>query len=138
MLPCPQAEVKAATAELERLVGEGVFAGEDCGLLHGQLPPEEKDRVLRRFKEGAVKVLVRWGWVGSLVEVGVEGGGGQGGVVGEWMGMLAVHPSVWQDATCAQCLLVATAASRPCVQHDGGGGGRRRPRGDGHGDRTCR
>jgi hypothetical protein len=57
---CVQAEVKAATSELDRLVAEGVFEAQDCGLLHGQMPPEDKDAVLRRFKAGQVKVLVRW------------------------------------------------------------------------------
>jgi ATP-dependent DNA helicase RecG len=52
-------EVKAATSELERLVQEGVFEAQDCGLLHGQMPPEEKDAVLRRFKCGDIQVLVR-------------------------------------------------------------------------------
>lgn len=51
--------MKAATSELERLVREGVFEAHDCGLLHGQMPPEEKDAVLRRFKSGAIQVLVR-------------------------------------------------------------------------------
>jgi hypothetical protein len=54
-----QEEVKAATSELERLVQEGVFEAQDCGLLHGQMPPEEKDAVLRRFKCGDIQVLVR-------------------------------------------------------------------------------
>jgi hypothetical protein len=58
---CEQEEIKAATAELERLVAEGVFEAQDCGLLHGQMPPEQKDAVLQQFKEGRIKVLVRWG-----------------------------------------------------------------------------
>lgn len=61
--PCPllfQEEVKAATQELERLVQEGVFARDDCGLLHGQMAPADKDAVLARFKAGQLKLLVRW------------------------------------------------------------------------------
>ena len=58
--PLPQ-EVKAATDEVERLVSEGVFSEADVGLLHGQLPAVDKDAVLQRFKEGAIKVLVRCG-----------------------------------------------------------------------------
>ena len=73
-LPCEQEEIKAATAELERLVAEGVFEAQDCGLLHGQMPPEQKDAVLQQFKEGHIKVLVRWagrrGWAGGLRSAG--------------------------------------------------------------------
>lgn len=58
--PSLQAEVKAAASELDRLVEEGVFAHQDCGLLHGQMPPDQKDAVLQQFKQGAIKVLVRW------------------------------------------------------------------------------
>lgn len=54
-----QAEVKAATEEVERLVAEGVFDRTDCGLLHGQMKPVDKEAVLQRFKAGAIKVLVR-------------------------------------------------------------------------------
>jgi hypothetical protein len=72
-LPCEQEEIKAATAELERLVAEGVFEAQDCGLLHGQMPPEQKDAVLQQFKEGHIKVLVRWagrrGWAGGRAAV---------------------------------------------------------------------
>lgn len=62
--PLLQEEVKAATQELERLVQEGVFARDDCGLLHGQMAPADKDAVLARFKAGQLKLLVRW--AGSL------------------------------------------------------------------------
>ncbi|EFN54917.1 hypothetical protein CHLNCDRAFT_134628 [Chlorella variabilis] len=63
-----QAEVKAAASELDRLVEEGVFAHQDCGLLHGQMPPDQKDAVLQQFKQGAIKVLVST----TVVEVGVD------------------------------------------------------------------
>lgn len=46
---------------MERLIAEGVFARQDCGLLHGQMSPAEKDGVLQRFKAGDVKLLVRCG-----------------------------------------------------------------------------
>ena len=61
-----QEEVKAATEERRRLVEEGVFADADCGLLHGQMAPEEKEAALQQFKQGHTNVLVRWG-------VGVRG-----------------------------------------------------------------
>ena len=55
----PQEEVKAATQELERLIEEGVFERADCGLLHGQMAPVDKEAVLARFKAGDLKLLVR-------------------------------------------------------------------------------
>lgn len=61
-------EVKAATAEAERLVAEGHFEAADLGLLHGQLAPEEKEAVLQRFKAGHIKLLVST----TVVEVGVD------------------------------------------------------------------
>jgi ATP-dependent DNA helicase RecG len=61
-------EVKAATQELERLIEEGVFDRADCGLLHGQMAPVDKDAVLARFKAGHIKLLVST----TVVEVGVD------------------------------------------------------------------
>ncbi len=38
------------------------------GLLHGKLPPEEKERVMRQFRDGAIAALVAT----SVIEVGVD------------------------------------------------------------------
>ncbi|KAL4452493.1 hypothetical protein ABPG75_008155 [Micractinium tetrahymenae] len=61
-------EVKAATAEADRLVAEGHFESGDLGLLHGQMSPEEKEVALQKFKAGHTKVLVST----TVVEVGVD------------------------------------------------------------------
>lgn len=35
-------ELKAAKSEMERLVAEGIFREDQCGLLHGQLKCEQR------------------------------------------------------------------------------------------------
>ena len=60
-------EAKAATQEYERLRTQ-VFPDLRLGLVHGQMRPAEKDRVMRAFRDGEVDVLVAT----SVVEVGVD------------------------------------------------------------------
>jgi len=60
-------EAKSAIAEYERLRTE-VFPDLRLGLVHGQLRPTEKDRVMRAFRDGAIDILVAT----AVVEVGVD------------------------------------------------------------------
>jgi len=60
-------EARAATAEYERLSRE-VFPDLRLALLHGQMPSQEKERVMRRFRAGEVDILVST----SVVEVGID------------------------------------------------------------------
>jgi ATP-dependent DNA helicase RecG len=60
-------EAKAATKEYERLKVE-VFPDLRLGLVHGQLRPADKDRVMRAFRDGQIDILVAT----SVVEVGVD------------------------------------------------------------------
>jgi ATP-dependent DNA helicase RecG len=60
-------EARAATKEYARLKS-AVFPELRLGLVHGQLRPEEKDRVMRAFRDGTVDVLVAT----AVVEVGVD------------------------------------------------------------------
>jgi ATP-dependent DNA helicase RecG len=60
-------DLLAATQEHERL-GTEVFPHRRVGLLHGQLPAEEKDRVMRAFLAGEVDVLVAT----TVIEVGID------------------------------------------------------------------
>jgi ATP-dependent DNA helicase RecG len=60
-------EAKAVTEEYERLHDEEL-AGLRLGLLHGQLPAAEKELVMRRFRDGALDVLVAT----TVIEVGVD------------------------------------------------------------------
>ena len=58
---------KAATIEAERLQNE-VFPNFKIGLLHGKLKNDEKDEVMKNFKEGVYDILVST----TVVEVGVD------------------------------------------------------------------
>ena len=60
-------DLRAATQEHERLSDE-VFTDRQVGLLHGKLPPEEKDRVMRAFRDGELDVLVAT----TVIEVGID------------------------------------------------------------------
>jgi len=60
-------DLRAATAEYERLAGNE-FAGLRIGLLHGQLPPDEKDRTMKAFAAGEIDVLVAT----TVIEVGID------------------------------------------------------------------
>jgi ATP-dependent DNA helicase RecG len=60
-------ELKSAVEEYERLRAE-VFPDLRLGLVHGQMPGEEKDRAMRAFAAGEVDVLVST----TVVEVGID------------------------------------------------------------------
>ncbi|WP_299026201.1 ATP-dependent DNA helicase RecG [uncultured Thermanaerothrix sp.] len=63
----PNDETRSAVEEYERLQRE-VFPDLKLGLLHGRLPPTEKDRIMRAFRNGEFHILVST----SVVEVGVD------------------------------------------------------------------
>lgn len=62
-----KAELKAATAEFERL-SKKEFPKLKVGLLHGRMRSEEKDAVMDAFRRGAIHVLVAT----TVIEVGVD------------------------------------------------------------------
>jgi len=57
-----------AVIELAAELGRGPLAGVRLAVMHGRLPPEEKDRVMLAFAAGTVDVLVTT----TVVEVGVD------------------------------------------------------------------
>ena len=59
--------MKAAQAMHEHL-SEIVFPDLKVGLLHGKLPPDEKEQVMARFKQGETQILVST----TVIEVGVD------------------------------------------------------------------
>jgi ATP-dependent DNA helicase RecG len=59
--------LKSATEEYERLRHE-VFPDLRLGLIHGQMPPDEKDQVMREFGSGEIDVLVST----TVIEVGID------------------------------------------------------------------
>jgi ATP-dependent DNA helicase RecG len=60
-------DLAAATVEWERL-SKKVFPHLTVGLLHGRMSGEEKERVLTRFRDGKIDVLVTT----TVVEVGID------------------------------------------------------------------
>ncbi|HUV46084.1 MAG TPA: helicase-related protein, partial [Dehalococcoidia bacterium] len=60
-------EAKAATSEYAYLSRE-IFPDLKLGLLHGRMPPSDKEKVMRRFREGMLDILVST----SVVEVGID------------------------------------------------------------------
>lgn len=61
-----QDDIKAVTKEFAKV--QTALAPHPVGLLHGQLPPEEKERVMASFRVGTLKTLVTT----SVIEVGVD------------------------------------------------------------------
>ena len=60
-------DLKAATTSFAELA-EGFFAHRRVALMHGRLPAEEKDAVMRRFRDGDIDVLVAT----TVIEVGID------------------------------------------------------------------
>ncbi|SDH26557.1 ATP-dependent DNA helicase RecG [Sinosporangium album] len=57
-----------SVTEVAAVLTEGPLAGLRVEILHGKLPPEEKDAVMRSFAKGEVDVLVAT----TVIEVGVD------------------------------------------------------------------
>ncbi|GLV52962.1 ATP-dependent DNA helicase RecG [Thermobispora bispora] len=57
-----------AVLDVARMLGEGPLRDLRIGTLHGALPPEEKDAVMRAFSRGEIDVLVAT----TVIEVGVD------------------------------------------------------------------
>jgi ATP-dependent DNA helicase RecG len=60
-------DLKAATTEFE-ILKEGAFKDRRVALLHGRLPNDEKDTIMRSFRDGEIDVLVAT----TVIEVGID------------------------------------------------------------------
>ena len=60
-------DLKAATT-MHAALAAGVFAARRMALLHGRLPTEERDRIMREFRDGAIDILVAT----TVIEVGID------------------------------------------------------------------
>jgi ATP-dependent DNA helicase RecG len=58
----------SAVEEVAAELADGPLAGLRVGILHGKLPPDEKDRTMRSFAAGEIDVLVST----TVIEVGVD------------------------------------------------------------------
>ncbi|MBL0939911.1 MAG: ATP-dependent DNA helicase RecG [Gemmatimonadaceae bacterium] len=72
-------DLKAATVMYEQLVA-GPFATRRVALLHGKLPSDERDHIMRQFRDGEIDVLVAT----TVIEVGID--------VGNATVMIIEHP----------------------------------------------
>jgi ATP-dependent DNA helicase RecG len=62
-------DLKAATTMFETLTGEGgAFAGRRVALLHGRIPSDERDEIMRRFRDREIDLLVAT----TVIEVGID------------------------------------------------------------------
>jgi len=62
-----KSDLRAATVMFEQLSRE-VFPQRRVALLHGRMPADERDRVMRAFRDGALDVLVAT----TVIEVGID------------------------------------------------------------------
>jgi ATP-dependent DNA helicase RecG len=60
-------DLKAATTMHAELTA-GIFAGRRVALLHGRLPGDERDAIMRAFRDGAIDALVAT----TVIEVGID------------------------------------------------------------------
>jgi len=60
-------DLKAATTMYEQL-SAGPFAGRVVALIHGRVPAEQREKVMRAFRDGKIDVLVST----TVVEVGID------------------------------------------------------------------
>ena len=102
-------DLRAATEEYERLHSQ-VFPDARLGLLHGQLSSEEKDRVMRAFRDGEIDLVVAT----SVIEVGIDVPNATVMVIehAERFGLAQLHQlrgRVGRGAAESHCILVAQA-----------------------------
>lgn len=65
--PSDKLGVKAVTEEYEK-IDKKIFPKEKVGLLHGRLKAAEKEKIMREFKSGEIKILVAT----PVIEVGID------------------------------------------------------------------
>ena len=103
--------LKAVTKEYEAL--QRTLAPARVGLLHGRLPPHEKEEVMTAFRAGQVKVLLAT----SLIEVGVDVPNATIMLIenAEVFGLAQLHQlrgRIGRGTHDSYCILVAAAKSR--------------------------
>jgi len=62
-----RSDLKAATTMYEQL-SAGPFAGRVVGLIHGRVPADEREKIMRAFRDGKIDVLVST----TVIEVGID------------------------------------------------------------------
>ncbi len=101
-------DLKAATTMAERLAR--VFTGFRVGLVHGRLKAEERDAVMRAFRDNAVSILVAT----SVIEVGIDVPNASVMLIehAERFGLAQLHQlrgRVGRGAAASHCILMSDA-----------------------------
>jgi len=110
-----RSEARAAAAEFERW--REAFAPHRCDLLHGRLPPEEKEAVMERFRRNESRLLVAT----SVIEVGVDVSNATVMLVenAERFGLAQLHQlrgRIGRGAHKAYCILIHEAQEGPALE----------------------
>jgi ATP-dependent DNA helicase RecG len=64
-----KSDLKAATTMYETLTGDGgAFASRRVALLHGRIPSDERDQIMREFRDKKIDLLVAT----TVIEVGID------------------------------------------------------------------
>ena len=108
--------VKAAEVEF-RLLEQKVFGKGNIGLLHGKMKPEEKEQIIKDFKDGKIKVLVAT----PVIEVGIDIPEASIMVIesAERYGLASLHQlrgRVGRDGAEGFCFLIPTQWTRHSVE----------------------
>ena len=108
----------AAVEQVAPLLAEGPLDGVSVGMMHGRMPSEDKDRVMREFASGALDVLVAT----TVIEVGVDVGNATAMVIldADRFGVSQLHQMrgrVGRGGHPGLCLLVTHAEPGSAARH---------------------
>ncbi len=109
--PSPQLELRAAMESYEEL-RRGPLVEYSVGLIHGQMPADEKNHIMHDFSEGRIQVLV----ASVVVEVGLDVANANVIVImhAERFGLAQLHQlrgRVGRSEQNATCILVASPSN---------------------------
>lgn len=107
-------EIKAVTKEFARV--QTALKPHAVGLLHGQLPAEEKESVMQAFRTGAIKVLLAT----TVIEIGVDVANATVMLIenAEQFGLVQLHQlrgRIGRGAHESHCILVAESRTEAAV-----------------------
>ncbi|GAA4889013.1 ATP-dependent DNA helicase RecG [Actinomycetospora straminea] len=114
----PEARPPLAVTDVGPMLAEGPLAGLRLEILHGRMPTDEKDAVMRAFSDGRVDVLVAT----TVIEVGVDVPNATMMIImdADRFGVSQLHQlrgRVGRGVAASSCLLVTEAAEgSPALQ----------------------
>ncbi len=105
---------QSSVAAMAKRLAAGPLAGFQIGTLHGRMPPAEKERAMRKFRDGALQALVAT----TVVEVGIDVPEATAIVIAsaERYGLAQLHQlrgRVGRGAAPSRCCLVVSRDSDP-------------------------